>query len=150
MNQSESAYLDLPGVAVVKWDPGLRSVFVELQGWANDLEVEAILDTGLRALTEHHGSRWLADGRNMKVVRQADQEWIIENWMPRALAAGLRRNAVVTAKSGLAMRNLEDMLAKVPSDRLEVGYFPTVDLAAAWLIRPPSARPVVGVSKSQP
>jgi hypothetical protein len=37
--------------------------------------------------------------------------------------------------------NLEDMLGRVPSTRLEVGYFVTVHEAGEWLKRPVTATP---------
>ena len=67
------------------------------------------------------------------MVKQADQDWMAQNWMPRALAAGLRRMALVIPKSALAHMNLEQMLSKVPRSVLQVAYFATVDEARAWL-----------------
>ncbi len=50
-----------------------------------------------------------------------------------ALAAGLTRFAVVLPASGLATMNLRERLGKVPSTKMRVGFFGTVDEARAWL-----------------
>lgn len=141
----DGVYFAAPGVVVVKWDPTSKSVCIEWQGWANPTEFAAANEAGLRALTEHHTSRWLADLRNLKAIQQSDQDWITMDWFPRLLAAGLTRMALVNAKSGLAMMNIRDILARVPiTTTLEVEYFATVDEAREWL-----AGSAIGSSRSQ-
>jgi hypothetical protein len=123
-----------PGVVVVKWDSVSKSVCIEWQGWADPTEFAEANEAGLRALREHHTSRWLADLRNLKAIQQSDQDWITMDWFPRMLAAGLTRMALVNAKSGLAMMNIRDILARVPSSiKLDVEYFATVEEARRWL-----------------
>jgi hypothetical protein len=134
-------YFNRPGVAVVSWDPTSEAVHLEWQGWANPTEYAAANDAVLRALKEHHASRALGDCRNMKAIQQSDQEWMDRNWFPRALAAGLKRAALVIAKSGLAQMNLEDILRRVPGTKLDVAYFATVEEAREWLTRPPTITP---------
>jgi len=45
-----------------------------------------VLEAGLQALTEHHGSQWLADAHNMKVINQPDQRscksFFPAHWLP--------------------------------------------------------------------
>lgn len=73
MSRGYAVYFNHTGVAVVTWDPTLQAVYSEAQGWADSSEMAVLLEAGLQALTEHRGSRWLADGRNMKVIKQSDQ-----------------------------------------------------------------------------
>lgn len=128
-------YFNVPGTASVRWDGPGATVVVEWEGWANSTEFAAMLDAGVRALKDDGGSRWLADCRLQKVLIPADQERAGREWLPRALAAGLKRFAVIMPTSGLARMNLKDSLDAVPSTRLEVGYFDTVDQAREWLAR---------------
>ncbi len=111
----------------------LLGLLLEWEGWANSSEFAALLDAGVRALKDHHGSRWLADCRRQKVLSPADQDRADREWLPRALAAGLKKFAVVLPDSGLAGMNLKDRLAGVPNARLQVGYFDTVEQAREWL-----------------
>lgn len=130
--RADTVYFNHPGVAVVTWDPTLGAVHVEWQGWANSTEREACLEAGLCALTEHRAARWLVDGREMKAVKQADQDWIDRSWFPRVLAAGLRRMAMVVPKSSLARMNVDDILGRVPDTRLDAARFATVEEAKKW------------------
>jgi hypothetical protein len=136
--RADRVYLNRPGVALVTWNPDLKAVCLESQGWANSSEAQEALEAVIRALRANHGSRWLLDGRNMRVVKQADQDWITKTWLPRAAAAGLRLTALVMPKSGLAMTNIDDM-ARVSENGIDVRYFSTVAKAAEWLTSPPAA-----------
>jgi hypothetical protein len=143
LTRADGVLLDIPGVGVVSWDATSMAVELELRGWANSTELAELLEAGLGAQIQHHGSRWLSDCRNMKAVKQADQEWIGQKWFPRVLAAGLRRMAVVTPKSGLATMNIKDIVGRVPGTMLDVAHFATVDEARDWLARPTTSPPTV-------
>jgi hypothetical protein len=126
-------YFNAPGTASVKWDSVGATVVVEWEGWANSAEFAALLEAGVQALKDHRGSRWLADCRRQKVLSPADQDRADREWLPRALATGLKRFAVVLPESVLAGMNIKDRLKGVPNARLAVGYFATVEQAREWL-----------------
>lgn len=121
------------GVASVKWDESTSTVVTEWEGWANPAEFSALLDAEVRALRANRGSRQLIDCRRQKGLRDADQEKADQDWLPRALAAGLKMCAVVLPTSGLAAMNLKDRLAKAPERAVKIKYFATVEEARLWL-----------------
>jgi hypothetical protein len=133
-----AVYFSHYGVAVVTWDPTMQAVHTEAQSWADPSEMAAVLEAGLQGLTEHGGSRWLADGRNMKAIKQSDQDWIVQEFLPRALAAGLRRVALVIPKNALAIRTVDQLMQRLPAAKVEVASFPTVDEARSWLTESPT------------
>ena len=128
-------YLDLPGVAAVRWDRDGELVLVEWEGWANSDEFAALLEAELQALSQHGGSRLLADCRLQRVLSPVEQDRADREWLPKALAAGLKRFAIVLPKSTLAAMNLQDRLGKVPNATLEIAYFEAVEEARAWITR---------------
>jgi hypothetical protein len=128
-------YFSTPGVASVRWDQNDRLILVEWEGWADSHEFKELLDAEIKGLQQHRGTRLLADCRQQKVINPADQDRANEEWLPRALAAGLRRFAVVLPKSGLAEMNLREALDNVPG-KLQVAYFATVEEARSWIIQP--------------
>ena len=125
----DPVYFNHPGVALVTWNPDLRAACLESQGWGDTTESQAALDAVIRALRAHRGSRCLVDNRK-KAIKPADQEWMTENWLPRALGAGLRLTAIVEPESGRATMNIDGM---------GVRYFSTVVRAVEWLTSPPAA-----------
>jgi len=126
-----TVYFERPGVARVTWDGPRRSVLVEWAGAADSAEFTAILDAEVSALNEHRGARLLADCRRQGVLDASAQDRADREWLPQALAAGLKRFAVVLPTMRLAAINLEDRLGRAGS--LEVCYFATVDKARSWL-----------------
>ena len=128
-------YFHVPGVAKVRWETTFQLVLVEWEGWANSAEFVALLDAEVRALSEHSGSRLLADCRRQRVLSPIDQDKADREWLPRALAAGLKRFAIVLPTSALAAMNLEDRLGKIPGTTLEIAYFEGLDEARTWITR---------------
>ena len=133
MNRPPDVYFNVPGVASVKWDEEGQVVLVEWEGWANSSEFAGLLEAEIEALRKHRCARILADCRRQKVLNPADQERANQEWLPRALAAGLKRFAVVVPSSVLAEVNLKSSLGKAPANALEVAYFATPAEARAWL-----------------
>ena len=95
-------YFEIGGVASVKLDDSISTVVTEWESWANPAEFSALLDAEGRAMRDHHGSRQLADCRRQEGLRQTDQEKADQDWLPRALAAGLKKFAVELPTNGLA------------------------------------------------
>ena len=136
MDSAEAnVYFDKPGVASVSWDQVGQLVLVEWRGWADPTEFVALLEAEIVALRKHKGSRMLVDGRRQKGLSASDQVFANEVWLPRALAVGLKRFAVVVPSSGLAEADLKQRLAKVRAEALEVAYFLTPEEAREWLGR---------------
>jgi hypothetical protein len=130
----QDVYFSVPGVATVRWDEGHKTVFVEWEGWANTAEFDALLDAEVRALEDHGGSCLLADCRKQRVLNLADQERANLEWVPKAIAAGLLRFAIVLPVSEVAAAHLRSRLEKVPQG-LQVEYFGSVDEAREWIAR---------------
>lgn len=123
----DPVYFSRPGVALVTWNPDLRAVCLEPQAWANTRDAQAVVDAIIRALRHHRGSRWLLDGRKMKAIKRADQDWTARNWLPRARAAGLKVAAIVQPTSPATT---------VSENGIDLRFFATVEMAAEWLTSP--------------
>ena len=128
----DKIYLDTAYVCV-RWVSAGSWVEVAWKAWANSTEYRAAHETVITALRENHASKNLIDAREARVVSHADQQWLIEKWIPRATAAGRRWTAVVMPKSALA-RTISENIDKRPRLNLtKVEYFDTVEEAAPWL-----------------
>jgi hypothetical protein len=133
--EGSDVYFHVPGVASVRWDTSLQAVVETWEGWADADEFTSMLDAGVKALRENRGSRWLADCRLQRVLRAADQEAGNKRWLPRALAAGLKRFAVLLPASGLAKANIQDHLRAAAAEQLEMAYFASLEEAQQWLVQ---------------
>ena len=129
----DAVYLDTAGVVRVRWDARTATVLVEWLGGADPTAFSAVLDAEIEALRQHHGTRLLADCRYQPALDEADQDRADQEWLPQALALGLKRFAVVLPGTRLATINLWDRLGKVPAGALEIAYFATPKEAQEWL-----------------
>lgn len=130
--QAGKIYLETPYV-LVRWDGDGPWVFVKWKAWANSAEYRVAQEAVIVALRENHASRNLIDSTDSKVVSEEDQQWLVQDWMPRAVAAGRRWTAIVLPKSALG-RTIAENIDKHPRSKLvKVEHFQTVDEAAAWL-----------------
>ena len=132
VGQGGKVYLDTPYV-LVRWDADGPWVYVKWKAWANSSEYRAAQEVIILAFRENHASRNLIDSTDRRVVTDDDQRWLIENWMPRAAAAGRRWTAIVMPKSALGRTIAENIDNSGRSKRNTIEHFETVEDAAAWL-----------------
>jgi hypothetical protein len=143
---ADEVFFNRPGVAIVKWDVTIQAVSTEWQGRADKADFINVLEASLVAIKKHHASRGLVDSLLQKALPQSDQDWVNRDWFPRALAAGLRRLALVIPQNALAMMSIEEVLSRVRGTMLDVEYFSTVAEARKWLTRPLVTRASTAVS----
>ena len=129
---ADPVYFNLPGVALVTWNPDLKAACVESQGWATSSELEVVFGAVIKALRAHRGSRCLVYGRRVRVVNQPEHPFITEDWLARAQGAGLRLTALVKPVSTLATMRVGD-LARKSRASIDFRYFSTVEQAVEWL-----------------
>jgi hypothetical protein len=88
---------------------------------------------GIRAISDHKAVAYVSDARKLKVIVPEDQAWIKETWMPRAVQAGLKRLAFVTAPTGLGKMTIEDVSGLVDDNGLQSCTFDSMSAARQWV-----------------
>ena len=71
---------------------------------------------------------------NSKVVGSwsGANNWIAQNWMPQALAMGLKRFAHIVSPGIFGQASAAEMITRV-GNQFEMRLFQDIDLAKAWL-----------------
>jgi hypothetical protein len=128
----DKIYVDEPW-QTLRWDDVHKCVHSEWKAFANSAEFRAGLVKGLQAAGDHHAARYLSDTRKVKVIVNEDQEWVRDTWAPLAVAAGVKRVALVTAQSGLGKLTTEEITRMVDTKGLAMRHFATVAAAREWL-----------------
>jgi hypothetical protein len=126
-------YRNAPGLVTVGWSDAAQMVHVEWKASVDSAELRTALDRGIVALSKEHGSCWLADCQSLGPISAEDQEWLDQDWFPRALAVGLARMAIVLPWRDVARMDVQDIMGRVPDSLVERAYFPTVWQAQHWL-----------------
>ncbi len=131
------ALYDVPQ-AVVDWDESLKAVTLRWKGFAYGEALQTILLKVVEILAEKKSSIFLSDARSMRILNQDDQDWIAKVWLPKAMAAGLKWEAVVMPGSQFARNSVDQTVSKarvVKPQNLpfNIDYFETVEEAKDWL-----------------
>jgi hypothetical protein len=130
--QDDKVYLDTPYL-YVRWERSASWVHVEWKAWATSSEFRTAYDAILEAVGENRASKLLIDLRKTRVLADEDQRWLLDDWGPRSVQAGVRSMAVVVPERPLAKLILENMDKRIPSSVLEIRSFGTLEEAARWL-----------------
>ena len=118
-------------------DEAVPCVVIQWLGFANRTEFLALQQTALRYLEDHAtpARPWglVADVRRMGAIPTEVQEWLVNDFNPRAIAAGLREVSVVPAETVFGQmatqRYQRDSAATGTAEALPTVLYPT--LAAA-------------------
>ena len=67
------------------------------------------------------------------LISAADQDWLNDVWLPRAIELGLRRVALVQPSYYFNRVAVDNVTSRTDPNRLTVAYFDDADNARAWL-----------------
>lgn len=77
---------------------------------------------------------WVMNMKEMKVIRQADQEWTLQAWFPQFQLLGVNRLAFVVADDIFNQMAVSSMVAALrPKFNAEVEYFQELESARRWV-----------------
>jgi len=124
-------YIDNENVRM-HWDSEAQWIYIEYRRWNTTAEVHTGIETFLQAMREHHAPKCLSDARLRRAVQPEAQQELVDVWIPRAAALGLKQLAIVLPKSQLTLSTVE-LLETAYRRYVEVEAFATVEEAAAWL-----------------
>jgi hypothetical protein len=127
----DETFLDEPYLSI-RWRAIPKILYAEWKGFATSAEFRAALLTGVRAIRERRAIGYVSDARKAKVVLPEDEKWGREVWLPQAVAAGLKRMAIVTAPTGLAKLAFEHAATQIDSHGLSMRTFDSVASATVW------------------
>lgn len=94
----------------MRWDSEHKCLLAEWKGFATSAEFRGALLKAVDVIRERNGAGFVTDTRKLELVSDDDQRWLMTTWPPLAIAAGLKRLAIVMAKTGLSKMAIEDMI----------------------------------------
>ena len=119
------------------YDEELHLGVSEWKGFAGSDELRS---TGLRVLSfanEYQITRWLSDRRKMKAIRQQDQQWSVEVFIPKVIESQLRRLATVVSEDMFNKMAIEQILKRSGGlGDISFRDFDNVADAMNWLKQP--------------
>ncbi len=103
------------------------------QGYATSAEFRAANERILGVIAEHKAAKLLGDVARFVLIGMEDQAWLNNDWIPRAMAAGLRHVALVQPSYYFNKVAVESVGAKLDPARVELAFFGDISAAREWL-----------------
>lgn len=125
-------HVDTPYLTI-RWNKELKCVVMRWKAFVSGEDFRAGLDSGLELVRHKHSTKWLADLRCLGIVSSEDQEWSNQDWLPRALAAGVKYMAVVMPYNVGSRWSVDKSMQDAEDTPLVVRYFDNIERARRWL-----------------
>lgn len=74
----------------------------------------------------------IADARLMNMIWKEDRKWILENWYPRAIKAGFRRQAFIISEDSYSALAIKEIIKNLKYPLVETAIFPESDQAVRY------------------
>ena len=117
----------------VGYDQHAACVVMVWKGYATTPLFRETNERVLACLKDKQASRLLGDIRDFILISAADQDWLNEVWIPRAIEIGLRRVALVQPSYYFNRVAVDNVTSRTDPNRLTVAYFDDADNARTWL-----------------
>ena len=117
----------------VGYDQQAACVVMTWKGYATTPLFRETNERVLACLKDKEATRLLGDIRDFILISAADQDWLNQVWIPRAIEIGLRRVALVQPSYYFNRVAVDNVTSRTDPNRLTVAYFDDADNARTWL-----------------
>ncbi len=122
-----------PLIYHVYLEPGTDYVTMQWNGYANSQQFRAGTERMLNELIHHNVNKVLGDVKDMVLINSDDQQWLVDYFLPKAIANGFRYIAMVKPVHYFNKVAVETVAYKVNQDQLKIQFFNDVESAREWL-----------------
>jgi hypothetical protein len=119
-------------ICKLSYDEEVRCVAVTWRKYATSAQLRYIHEIILSMLAHHKAEKILGDDTDLPIVHAEDQQWIVEEWLPRARAIGLKAAATkvsLTFFGRVAIGTIQSKLSR----ELQIRNFGNIHSARSWL-----------------
>lgn len=103
--------------------------------YATTEEFREGLNAGLNFVNELKIKRWLANLKNMSVIKEADRNWTNEEWFPKLYKTSLKKMAIVHSQDVFNNLAVSKIMSEAKAERFfTVAYFRDAVEAHLWLM----------------
>jgi len=113
----------------------IRAVHLDWSEQATTTQFIEACDFSLNLLVERKAFKMIADNSKVSNVSEDNQNWLIEDWFPRAVEEGFQYSAVIQSNKDSVKSALQLIVSKVSNKHVIVQYFEELSSAKAWLAK---------------
>lgn len=93
----------------------------------------ALLSEGAYLVERFRAPKWLSDDRGNTVLREQDEQWAHQEWLPRVLRGGFKYWAIVPPTAAIGKLNMRRLSAEHARHGIISSVEPTPEAAFTWL-----------------
>ena len=106
-------------------------------GFANSEEFRGTHNKALALARQFNLHYWISNMKDMKAIRQADQDWSVQEWLPQFLNQNIKKWAIIISDDMFNQMAMSSMMGKIrPKLTYPVEYFQDLNTAKNWVERP--------------
>ena len=117
----------------IYFDKDLDCVVMDWNGYATSKQFKQGTELMLNTLIQNNCSKVLADIKDMKIIAMEDQQWLNEEFLPRATTFGFKAIAIVKPNYYFNQVAVETISYKADKDKLTINFFDNIEEAKTWL-----------------
>ena len=117
----------------IYFDKDINTVVMEWNGYATSKQFKQGTELMLNMLIKNNCSKVLANIKDMKIIAMEDQQWLNEEFLPRATTFGFRAIAIVKPNYYFNKVAVETISYKADKEKLTINFFDNVEEAKEWL-----------------
>jgi hypothetical protein len=117
----------------IYFDEQLDAVVMEWDGYATSSQFREGTELMLNLLIQNRTSKVLADAKDMVLIGKEDQEWMNNDFLPRAIKFGLKAIAMIKSDHYFNKVAIESVSYKVDKEKLTINFFDRLTEAKEWL-----------------
>lgn len=111
----------------------LKAVHLDWNAQSTSGQFREACDFALNLLIEKKARKMIADNSKVSAVSEENQNWLIENWFPRAIEKGFEYSAVIQSNKEGVKSALQFIVSKVSTNHVIVQNFQELSSAKQWL-----------------
>ena len=122
--------------ATIEIEQDKNLLILTWHGFANGEGFREARTTAVQLSKKYGINKWLSNMKDMKAIRQADQEWSTNEWLPTFLDLDIKKWAVVISDDMFNQMAMSSMMGKMRTRLTNpVEYFQDLNTAKNWANR---------------
>ena len=114
-----------------EYDQESEAVIAHWIGFATTEQLKEGMEAGLSLMKEKQSNKWIANAQLMEGGFEEANDWLEQDWTPRAVAAGLQKVAFVVSQDAFNEFSTNEYAER--NEDLDNPHFPSLEEAKAWM-----------------
>lgn len=119
-------------ICALSYNAEIQCIEVVWRKYATSAQLRYIHEIILGMLIQYNASKILGDDSDLPIVHAEDQRWIVEEWLPRARAAGFKVAATTVSMTFFGRMTISAIQSEF-ARAVKVRSFGNIHSARSWL-----------------